>query len=314
MNLKTPSRKKRRTCYDRLRARMIAARRARRVDPAASAAAQLLAIFTAMVGQMPLTPPAPVRYAAPSVSPAWAERKQLAQRLGVPVRYVEITMARGEVPYSVLFHHIRGGGVLRRDAMRVLRTRAPEASIDWLDHVEVTGRWSDLLLCFVRSEYDEDTDIKLLQSTIAWLDTLSPAQTLPGRRKPEQASAAALLLAPPARTPTRRTMRAGRRVAGREAAATSTKSIPGDRRVNKPNWKLIEPFIKAVHDLDSAISDADRIGDRAWDFECKAAEEGLGPSGNTAFQHLHDALAELHRAQKAVAAARDHLGRIGAKS
>ncbi|KSV85298.1 hypothetical protein N183_02325 [Sinorhizobium sp. Sb3] len=180
MNLKTPSRKKRRTCYDRLRARMIAARRARRVDPAASAAAQLLAIFTAMVGQMPLTPPAPVRYAAPSVSPAWAERKQLAQRLGVPVRYVEITMARGEVPYSVLFQHIRGGGVLRRDAMRVLRTRAPEASIDWLDHVEVTGRWSDLLLCFVRSEYDEDTDIKLLQSTIAWLDTLSPRADIAG--------------------------------------------------------------------------------------------------------------------------------------
>ncbi len=133
MNLKTPSRKRLRTCFDRLRARMITARRARRANPAASAAAQLLAIFTALVGRMPLTPPAPVRYIAPSVSPAWAERKQLAQGLGVPVRYVEIIMARGEVPYSVLFHHIRGGGVLRRDAMRVLRTRAPEASIDWLD-------------------------------------------------------------------------------------------------------------------------------------------------------------------------------------
>lgn len=173
-DLKKPRRTRRRTCYDRLRARMITARRARRANPAASAAAQLLAIFTAMAGRIPLTPPAPVRYAAPSVSPVCAERKQLAQRLGVPIRYVEITMARGEVPYSVLFHHIRGGGALRRDAMRVLRTRAPEASIDWLDHVEVTGRWSDLLLCFVRSEYEEDTDIKLLKSTIAWLDTLSP--------------------------------------------------------------------------------------------------------------------------------------------
>lgn len=179
-DLKTPRRKRRRTCYDRLRARMIAARRARRADLAASAAAQLLAIFAALVSRMPFTPPAPVRYTAPSVSPAWAERKQLAQRLGVPVRYTEITMARGEVPYSVLFHHIRGGGVLRRDAMRVLRTRAPEASIDWLDYVEVTGRWSDLLLCFVRSEYEEDTDIKLLKSTIAWLDTLSPRGDIAG--------------------------------------------------------------------------------------------------------------------------------------
>lgn len=226
-DLKTP-RRKRRTCYDRLRVRMITARRARRANPAASAAAQLLALFTAMVGRMPLTPPAPVRYAAPSVSPAWAERKQLAQRLGVPVRYVEITMARGVVPYSVLFHHIRGGGALRRDAMRVLRTRAPEASIDWLDHVEVTGRWSDLLLCFVRGEYEEDTDIKLLKSTIAWLDTLTPAETLPCRRKPEQEWAAVLPPAPAVRTPTRRTMRVGRRIAGREAAAVSTKSISGE--------------------------------------------------------------------------------------
>ncbi|PDT11486.1 hypothetical protein CO655_07685 [Rhizobium sp. M1] len=159
---------------------MITARRVRRVDPASSAAAQLLAIIASLVGRMPLTPPAPVKYAAPSVSPAWAERKQLAQRLGVPVRYVEITMARGEVPYSILFHHIRGGGASRRDAMTVLRTRAPEASIDWLDHVDVAGRWSDLLLCFVRGEYEEDTDIKLLASTIAWLDTLSPRGDIAG--------------------------------------------------------------------------------------------------------------------------------------
>ncbi|WP_162250490.1 hypothetical protein [Ensifer sp. Root127] len=81
----------------------------------------------------------------------------------------------------------------------------------------------------------------------------------------------------------------------------------------KPNWKLIEPFIKAVHDLESAIAEADRIGDRAWDFECSAGEEGLGPSGNMAFQHLHDALAELHQARKAVAAAQDHLRKIASK-
>lgn len=77
----------------------------------------------------------------------------------------------------------------------------------------------------------------------------------------------------------------------------------------KPNWKLIEPFIKAVHDLETAITEVDRIGERAWDFECSAAENS-GPSGNMAFQHLHDALADLHQARKAVANAQDHLQKI----
>lgn len=82
----------------------------------------------------------------------------------------------------------------------------------------------------------------------------------------------------------------------------------------KPNWKLIEPFIKAVRDLESAIAEADRIGDRAWDFECRANEDRVRPSGSMAFQHLHDALAELHQARKAVAAAQRHLGKIALKS
>lgn len=173
-DLKTPRRKSHRTCCDRLRARLIAARRKRRADPAASAAAQLLAIFSAIVGRISHTAPAPLRYVAPPVTATWSRRKEMAQGLGIPVRYLDVTMACGSVPYSALFNHVREGGVLRQDAMRVLRTRAPEASIDWLDHVELTGRWSDLLMCFVRSEYEEDTDIKLLKSTIAWLDTLSP--------------------------------------------------------------------------------------------------------------------------------------------
>ncbi|MXN51448.1 hypothetical protein GR158_09995 [Shinella sp. AETb1-6] len=82
----------------------------------------------------------------------------------------------------------------------------------------------------------------------------------------------------------------------------------------KPNWKLIEPFIKAVYDLESAIADADRIGDRAWDFECRADEDRLRSSGNIAYQHLHDALTELHQAGKAVAAAQGHLKKITSKS
>lgn len=82
----------------------------------------------------------------------------------------------------------------------------------------------------------------------------------------------------------------------------------------KPNWKLTEPYIKAVRDLESAITEADRIGDRAWDFECSANEDRLRPSGNMAFQNLHDALAELHQAGKAVAVAHDHLRKITSKS
>lgn len=81
----------------------------------------------------------------------------------------------------------------------------------------------------------------------------------------------------------------------------------------KPNWKLIDPFVKALHDLESAITEADRIGDRAWDFECRANEDRVRPSGSMAFQHLHDALAELHQAREAVTAARDHLRKIASK-
>jgi hypothetical protein len=159
---------------------MIAARRARRADPATSASAQLLALFAVIVGRMPLTPPAPVIYVPPPISPAFARRKELARRLGVPVRYVDVAVARGSVPYSVLFHHIREGGVLRRDAMSVLRSRAPDASVEWLDHIERTGRWSDLLMCFVRSEYEEDTDIRILKATLAWLGVQSPNLCVPG--------------------------------------------------------------------------------------------------------------------------------------
>ncbi len=82
----------------------------------------------------------------------------------------------------------------------------------------------------------------------------------------------------------------------------------------KPNWKLIEPFRQALIDLESAMTEADRIGDRAWDFECSANEARLGPSGSTAFQYLHDALAELQHARKAVVVAQDHLKRITSKS
>jgi hypothetical protein len=171
---------KKRTCRDRLRAHLLEARRRHRGNPAASVAAQIAALFAFIVGRMPLSPPIPAEYSAPPVSPAWAERKAKAERLGVPARYLHIVMQRGSVPYSVLFHHIKDGGVLRRDAMLVLRRRAPEASIDWLDYVELEGRWSDLIACCVWNKDEDNTDIKLLKSALAWTQAANAAAVPPG--------------------------------------------------------------------------------------------------------------------------------------
>lgn len=171
--MKDPRHKrKRRNCYDRLRARYLTGRRACRADPAASASMQLLAIFAMIFGRLPspITAPANVRYSPPQLSPAVAQRSNMARRLGVPVRYVDLTVSQGYVPYSVLFDHIRQGGVLRRDAMIELRKRAPEESLDWLKHVERQELWSNLTRCFVRGESDEDTNIKLLTATLAWIE------------------------------------------------------------------------------------------------------------------------------------------------
>lgn len=63
--------------------------------------------------------------------------------------------------------------------MTVLRQKSPDACRDWLDHVEQWGTWSDLLLCQVREGVDEDTDIKLLRATLAWLKAKSPEATAP---------------------------------------------------------------------------------------------------------------------------------------
>lgn len=173
--MKDPRQKKRkRNCYDRLRARFIAARRAHRADPAASAAMQLLAVFTMVFGRMALSLPAPARvpYSPPRPSPVALNRVEMARRLEVPVRYLDLVLSQGYVPYAVLFAHIRQGGVLRRDAMIELRKRVPEASLDWLDYVQTWERWSDLVRCYVSKEQDESTDVRVLNSTVRWLETL----------------------------------------------------------------------------------------------------------------------------------------------
>jgi len=141
---KTPWKKRRRNCWDRLRARMLEVRRRRPADPAVSVAAQLLALFALIFGRMSVIPTiaAPAPYVPPPMSPGHAHRIETARRLGIPSRYVDIVLAQGTVPYSILFQHIRRGGGSRENAMSFLRTKAPEPSVDWLDHVETWGLWS----------------------------------------------------------------------------------------------------------------------------------------------------------------------------
>lgn len=163
-------RHRRRTCFDRLRMRTLERRRMARSNPAQSAAQQLLALFVAVFGRIPVPELAPVRYTPPPMSPRHAQRLDLARRLGVPSRYVDIVLSQGMVPYAVLFDDIRRGGVSRRDALTELRKRIPETSLDWLRHIEQWGLWAELLKCHVPGGIDEDTDVGILKSTLTWID------------------------------------------------------------------------------------------------------------------------------------------------
>lgn len=159
--------RKRRTCYDKLRMRVHVARRA---NPAASASLQLLAILTTIFAVTPtpvITKSTP--YLAPPMSAGQKRRKDIARRLGVPARYVDLVLACGRVPYSVLFDDIRRGGLTRAHAMRELRKQVPIAAIEWFDYLEKWGLWSDLLRCFDSAGDDEISDIRFLKATLAWL-------------------------------------------------------------------------------------------------------------------------------------------------
>lgn len=186
---KTPRKRRRRTCYDRLRARWLESLRRQRAAPAVSAAAQMMTLFAFVFGRMPLVPAlsAPAPYVPPPLSPGHARRIDLARRLGIPSRYLDAVLAQGNMPYSVLFEHLRRGGRSREDAMIMLRQRAPDSCRDWLDHVENWGLWSSLLLCHVRNGADEDTDLKLLRSTLAWLHDPNSSE---GARGPADAGTA----------------------------------------------------------------------------------------------------------------------------
>jgi hypothetical protein len=169
---KTRDRKRKRNCFDRLRAFFYKARRKRIANPASSISIQLLALFAMLFGRVSEAVPAPsyVPYCPPPLSPTAARRAELSKRLGIPVRYIDIVMTQGHVPNRILFDHIRRGGVQRRDAMIELRKRAPEASLDWLDHIQDFEKWSDLVRCYVPGEEVEQTDVRVLNSTLRWLE------------------------------------------------------------------------------------------------------------------------------------------------
>lgn len=162
--------KRRRTCYDRARKRWLEARRAQMNNPAASTALQLLGVFGFLIGRMPIATPMPVPYVAPPMSPRQEQRNETARRLGVPTRYLDIVLAKGRVPYALLSEHIRLGGATRRDALDELRTRIPAEALDWFNNIVKRELWSELSLCFRREDSEEDTNIRFLQATLAWVE------------------------------------------------------------------------------------------------------------------------------------------------
>lgn len=123
------------------------------------------------------------------MSPRHALRLELARRLDVAPRYVDVVLSQGVVPYARLFDDIRRGGVSRRDAMQELRKRVPEASVDWLHHIERWNLWTELLACY--DARGEETETRMLKSTLAWVDGKSGgayrvAHTIVARTSPSR--------------------------------------------------------------------------------------------------------------------------------
>jgi len=176
-----PQRRKRRTCYDRLRKRSLGARRAPPSNPAASAATQLLGILGFILRRVPITVPMPTpqRYVAPPISPRQVQRIVASRRLGVPTRYLDIVLAKGKVPYPVLIEHIRLGGATRGDALDELRKTIPAEALDWLAYIEKHALWSELTRCFHPDASDEDTHVLFLKSTLAWLESQKKSRDNP---------------------------------------------------------------------------------------------------------------------------------------
>lgn len=176
--MKTRTRRKDRDCYDKLRKQMLQIRRKRPIDIATSVTLQLFAIFAALLSRTPAPAdgPADISYSPPRQSPKAAQRADIARKMGIPIRYLDSVQAQGRIPYAVLFNDIRRGGGPRRDAVMELRKCAPAETLRWLDHIQMYDEWTDLIRCFVPNGKDEDTNVRLLQSTLAWLREITPVE------------------------------------------------------------------------------------------------------------------------------------------
>jgi hypothetical protein len=152
--------KRRKNCFDTVRARIMLAKRARQTNPAFSAAHQLLAIF----GLLALSMPKPIIESTPK--PLALSKDLLSKKLGVAKRYVDVYLSRGAVPYSHLLDHLRGAAT-RGDALSELRKRMPAETLDWLTEIEEHETWSSLTMCFSK-DGDEQTELKMLKAAAEW--------------------------------------------------------------------------------------------------------------------------------------------------
>lgn len=153
---------KKRSCYDSIRARVILAKKRRQSDPAFSVAHQLLVIFGLIALAMPKPQPQPNTRAYPQKY----DRHQVALKLGVAPRYIDIFIRMGSIPYSLLLDHLRSAAA-RKDALSELRKRLPAESLNWLSDIERHQEWSRLTMCRGQNG-DDDTELNVLKAAARW--------------------------------------------------------------------------------------------------------------------------------------------------
>lgn len=153
-----------RHCGHKVMMRVQRARRAHRELSAQGAAAQLLAIFAALVGSMPLPSPRPSSVG--SVSPP-TPRVAMIRPLSVDEAMRQIRGARTMTPRV-------------RAALDVLKRAAPSGA-DWIDDRAHWLEWSDLTRCLVAGDEDA-TSARLQQAATAWLLAKEPPKPKTGRK------------------------------------------------------------------------------------------------------------------------------------
>ncbi len=168
--MKSKEKPHRRHCGHAFWLRVQRARRARRELSAQGAAVQLLAIFAALVGSMPL--PSTRVSSGVSMSPPATPR---------------VMAFRPSPTLDEAMRHIRGARSVTprvRIALDVLKRSAPSTS-EWIDDRANWLEWSDLTRCLVVG--DEDATLaRLQQAAAAWRLAKEPPQPKKGR-KPKKA-------------------------------------------------------------------------------------------------------------------------------